>query len=125
MADLDRVLKKLGLTYDRRLTDVDTPSTCDRSNYFGALRVLLEELSESDFLALFLSIVSNSDELISANGSDWQCADNYVSVLKGLVCDDYPCSSICAPKKNADVASIFDNIPTWGQFSFGGPDAAA
>ena len=119
---MDRLLSKLGFTYDRLLTAVDSPATCDRSNYWDALRVLLEELSEDDFLALFMSIVSNSDDLISTNGSDWQCADNYIPVLQGLVCDDYPCSSICAPQRNVDAASIFDNISSWAQFSFGGPE---
>ena len=125
MSEVNFYLARLGLVGGRRLTDVDPSATCDRNNYWDALRVLLGELSEADFLALAMSIVNNSAELIAANGDEWQCADNYIPVLQGLVCDDYPCSSICAPPLNAAVAEIFDHISSWNQFSFGGPEASA
>ena len=58
-----------------------TPEDCDRSEYLDALRVLLGELSETEFLHLLYEINGKAIEIESEYGEDWQCGDNYVAAL--------------------------------------------
>ena len=69
--------------------------------------------------------MDNSASFATEYGQDWQCGSNYIEPLKSLVCDDYPCSSICEPKNFTEYNAWAAKLPDFGVASFSGPDKSA
>ena len=97
------------------------PEDCDKSAYYDALRVLLGELSEHDFLNLLKEINYRASSIESEFGEDWQCGDNYFTALQSLVCEDTPCSEVCADPTQLFWAKYFTRLADVGIYSINGP----
>ena len=122
VSEINVVLAQLGLdSRMRRAMSSSSAVECDRNQYWDALRVLLGELSDSEFLKLFKTIVRHASYIEDEFGEDWQCDGNYVAALQSLVCEDYPCSSICRSENEAKITDLFKRFDELDIYSFNGP----
>ena len=72
VSEISEILTQLGLdSRMRRAMSSSSAVECDRNLNWDALRVLLGELSDHEFLTLFKSIVNQASYIEDEFGEDW------------------------------------------------------